>query len=215
MNRAFIFDMDGVLVNSEHAWTTLEEPMLRRVLGAEIAEKFGNTIGIGLIGVIKRAAQYDPNFDKDALIQGYEDTAVDVYAQSPITSGVEALAQKLLSLGFKLGLVTQSPQTWIDQVVPRLPFKESLEAIISLNDRKDLREKPAPDGYQEALRLLGASAERSIVLEDSNFGIMAAKAAGAFTIGYRGNLVDGYEQTGADEYADTMEEVGRIVATRP
>jgi len=48
-------------------------------------------------------------------------------------------------------------------------------------------------------------------LEDSNPGIASAKAAGAFTIGLRQNLIDGYQQVGADAYANTIDEVIALV----
>ena len=51
-----------------------------------------------------------------------------------------------------------------------------------------------------------------VVLENSNIGIESARASGAYIIGYRGDLVEGYEQTGADAYADTMNDVIKLVA---
>jgi HAD superfamily hydrolase (TIGR01509 family) len=113
-----------------------------------------------------------------------------------------------------MGIVTNSPQTWINRVFPRLPFKEKIDVTISLKERTDLKHKPAPDGYLEALKLLNSAPKLSIVLEDSNPGIAAGKASDCYTIGYRGNLIEGYKQEGADAYADTMEEVAKIVATR-
>ncbi len=80
-----------------------------------------------------------------------------------------------------------------------------------MQDRPDLKRKPAPDGFVEAFRMLGATPADSFVLEDSNPGIESGKAAGAYVIGYRGNLVNGYEQTGADAYADTMDDVIKLV----
>jgi beta-phosphoglucomutase-like phosphatase (HAD superfamily) len=49
------------------------------------------------------------------------------------------------------------------------------------------------------------------VLEDSNSGIKSAIALGAYTTGLKQNLVDGYQQEGADDYADNMVEVGKLV----
>jgi len=53
--------------------------------------------------------------------------------------------------------------------------------------------------------------QKTIILEDSNPGIASAKAAGAFTIGLRQNLIDGYQQVGADAYANTIDEVIALV----
>ena len=64
------------------------------------------------------------------------------------------------------------------------------------------------------LRELGAEAQRSFVLEDSNPGIEAGKGSRCYVIGFRGNLHEGYLQAGADVYADTMDEVTAIVRER-
>lgn len=118
---------------------------------------------------------------------------------------------KLKELNFRLGLVSSSPRKWIDYLLPRLSFSDKLEQIISLNERPDLKPKPEPDGYLEALDNLEADPQLSLILEDSNSGIQSAKASGAYVIAFRGNLVDGYSQKGADTYADTMDDVIKLV----
>ena len=214
MSKAFIFDMDGVLVDSEHGWLPFETPMLERVLGKEMTAKVGDTTGLGLEKLYEKARALGSTITKEEIVTGYNSVVNDVYAHAPLTQGSNALAEKLIAMGFKLGLVTQSPQNWIDHVLPRLAFKDSLEAIISLEDRPELGFKPAPGGYIEALRVLNADPKASFVLEDSNLGIAAGKASGAFTIGFRGNLVESYQQTGADAYSDTMEDVTKMVETK-
>jgi beta-phosphoglucomutase-like phosphatase (HAD superfamily) len=94
--------------------------------------------------------------------------------------------------------------SWIDQVVSRLPWKTQLTNIVSLNEHRELRAKPAPDGYTYLVRMLHATPESSVALEDSSPGIASATAAGLFTIGYREHLPHGYRQTGADAVADHM-----------
>ncbi|HSW88764.1 MAG TPA: HAD family hydrolase, partial [Candidatus Saccharimonadales bacterium] len=84
----------------------------------------------------------------------------------------------------------------------------------SLDKRSDLPHKPAPDGYLEAIRMLGSTPQSTIILEDSNAGIASAKAAGAFVIGLRENLVEGQSQNGADIYADNINEVISIIKNK-
>lgn len=214
MNKAFLFDMDGVLVDSERFWGPIEIPFLRKTFGKEVAEKIGQPVGMGLEAVYAEAIRLGAKFDRDEYLRGYEEVAMKVYDVAPITRGVANVAEKACELGYRLGVVTQSPQTWLDRVIPQLPFRDKLEVTVSLRERSDLRLKPAPDGFHEALRQLDADAKSSVVLEDSNTGIAGAKASGAYVIGYRGNLVEGYKQEGADAYADTMSEVVRIIIQR-
>lgn len=210
--------MDGVLVNSERAWDGEEGLLLENVFGKSIADKIGTTVGMGISTFYETARKLGATISYEEYLKRYDEAVAKVYGRSAMTEGLDALAGNLLSSGFKLGLVTASPMSWIERITPRLSFREELGSVISLHERKDLRPKPAPDGYIEALQILKADPLSSFVLEDSNAGIAAGKASGAYTIGFRGNLVEGYEQSGADAYADTMEDVARIVeerATRP
>ena len=211
MNKAFIFDMDGVLIDSEPTWQELERQYLPKLFGKEVAEKLGNLVGIGLKGLMDRAESLGAIFEREYVVEKYGEIAREVYRQSPITDGVDTLVAKLKSAHFGIGIVTQSPQNWIGQVIPRLPFRDKLDLVISLYEHPELRQKPEPDGFLEAIKQLGSSPDASIVLEDSNTGIQAGKTAKCFVIGYQGNLVDGYKQANADAYANTMDEVGKIV----
>ena len=214
MNRAFIFDMDGVIVNSEPSWEIVEREFFPKMFGAAVASRMPNFVGAGLRRVLEEARSLGAVFDEAEVVQTYEEIARRVYARSPITHGVEDLTKHLDALGFKLGLVSQSPVSWMDQVVPRLVFRKLLGAVISLQDRPDLKRKPAPDGFLEAFRILNCDPKLSVILEDSDPGIAAGKASGAYTIGFSGNLIEGYKQTGADAYANTMGEVASLVATK-
>ena len=96
-------------------------------------------------------------------------------------------------------------------VLPRLTYKDKFSYVLSTNQRDDLKAKPAPDGYLDAIKNLDSDPEHSIILEDSNRGIQSAKASGAFVIGFKENLVPEYKQEGADACAENMSEVVKIV----
>ena len=203
--------MDGVLINSEPVWEELERAQLPKFFGADIFARMGSFVGIGVIDVIERAKSLGAVFEPAEYLKIADAMAREVYARAPITKDVDVLVQKLHDAGFRLGLVTQSPQQWLDQVLPRLSFKGTLEVVISLSGHPELKRKPHPDGYISALTTLSADPKHSAILEDSNPGIAAAKGSSAYTIGFKGNLPHGYEQTGADAYADTMDDVIKLV----
>lgn len=199
--------MDGVLVDSEAAWQRYQLPYFERVFGRDIAAHIGTAPGIGIDGVYEKAVAMGVHIDLDSFRNGFEEVAMQVYDVSPLTPGLDELARTLLQLRYRFGLVTNSPSTWIARVLPRLSFQKEFAAVVPLKDRQELKRKPAPDGFLEAMRLLQADSQHSIVLEDSNPGIAAGKASGAYVIGFRGNLLNGYRQEGADTYADTMAQV--------
>jgi len=211
MNKAFIFDMDGVLVDSERAWEPVDAAIWEKIVGSEVRKRMGSLLGMSLRSSYEKAIQCGSLVDYEKLLEEYAAVRVSVYAKSTVTKGVDTLAGKLVASGFRLGLVSSSHIDSINQVLPRLQFANKLEVVISLNDTPSLRPKPSPDGYVEALKRLDADPKTSFILEDSNLGIQAAKASGAYVIGLREHLLDGYEQTGADAYADTMDDVAKLV----
>jgi len=73
-------------------------------------------------------------------------------------------------------LTSTSRGKWIKLALKKLNFKKNdFDYILSLNDRKDLRPKPYPDGYIETMKVLDTTPKSTIVLEDSNSGIKSAK----------------------------------------
>lgn len=211
MNRAFIFDMDGVIVDTENAWELYGDSFLLKLFGKEIRGKVGDAIGLTINEEYSRAIKCGFSMDKRKFNELYDEKAKYVFSKATITHGINLLTKQLMRMRFKIGLVSSSKKTWINYLLPRLSFSEDIKYIVSINDRTDLKPKPSPEAYLEAIRELGADPKMTIILEDSNRGIAAAKASGAFTIAFAQNLVKGYRQINADAKANNMEEVIEIV----
>lgn len=211
MNKAFLFDLDGVLINDEAIWENEKQQMYARLFGEEIHKQLGSTLGINMDGIYERAAAAGTKVSQEDFIREFYALASDIYSTAPIPSGVEELAKALSLLDYHIGIVSASPLAWITTVTKRLGFENDIEVIISLHERSDLKHKPDPDGYLKAIEVLQSSPTKTIILEDSNSGIKSAKASGAYTIGLKQNLVNGYIQKGADDYAETMEGVIEFV----
>lgn len=214
MRGAFIFDLDGVIIDNEKMWEDKKAGLYRDFFGEEIAAKMGVTSGISMEGIYDRAVAAGAKVDKQKLIDEFFRLGTTIYQTAPISDGLEELVAQLRTLGYSVSIVSSSPMAWITAVTKRLPFENDLELILSCHDRDDLRHKPAPDGYIEAVKALKTTPEQTIALEDSNAGIASAKAAGVYTIGLRQNLVPGYVQQGADEYVDSMSQVTDVVRSR-
>jgi len=214
MNKAFIFDMDGVIVNSEQIWKLFENDFLDRILGKEIAKNIGDTVGTNVEFIYEKACALGLQMSKRVFREFYDTTAYKVYARATITPDLDKLVAFLLDHHFKLGLVSASPQNWIDQVLPRLSFTKDIECILSLDARPDLSPKPSPDGYLETMKCLGSDPAHTIILEDSNAGIESGLNSKAYTIAFTYNLIEGYTQIKADAVADTIDEVIKIVHKR-
>lgn len=212
MSKSFIFDMDGVLINSEAMWIKYENDFLDKLFGKEIAAKIGDTVGIGSKEVYEKAKLF--GFDKplDAVLKTWDETAFRMYDRARITPNINKLGEYLAEKDFKIGIVSSSRLSWINKVLPRLSFRDNITNIISLAEREDLNPKPSPDGYLEMMKLLDSTSSDTIILEDSNSGIKAAKDSKAFVISFSQNLIPGYKQIDiANEKANNTEEVIQIV----
>lgn len=213
-DKAFIFDLDGVIINDEPMWQIAKKEIFIRLFGEEIYKKLGNTVGLNRTIIHEKAVAMGSTATIEELFSAFEEKAHGIYQNAPLTPGLKRLSDILVHLRYRIGVVSASPKNWVDTVLERITFKESVEVVVSLSERKDLAHKPSPDGYHEAMRLLQVASFDTVVLEDSNAGIESAKKAGAYVIGLTQNLVDGYRQTGADAYAQNLDEVIHLLAEK-
>lgn len=184
---------------------------LTNLYGEDILQKMGERIGMTIDKEYELASSYGFSMDKEEFYRRYDQEAMYIYAQSTITESIDRLLQTLKAKNYAVGLVSASRKVWIEQVLPRISSSDVFDYVLSLNERKDLQPKPHPDGYHEAMKALNASPQTTIVLEDSNSGIKAAKAAGAYTIAFTQHLVPGYVQIPADKKAKDVTEVLEII----
>ncbi|MEN8252866.1 MAG: HAD family phosphatase [Patescibacteria group bacterium] len=210
MNKAFIFDFDGVIINNEPAWEQAKEELYQRLFGKEVYLCLGSTLGINMDDIYKRAQKCGTRVSKKTFLKEFQSYAPKIYQSAPLAEGVDAIGQTLTDLGYKIAIVSASPMEWISIALKRTKLKKYLTYALSLYDRIDLPHKPAPDGYLEAIKILKASPKATCVLEDSNPGIESAKAAGVFAIGFQQNSI-GHELKNADAYAKNLDEVVQIL----
>lgn len=178
MIEAVIFDLDGLLVDSEPCWNEA-----RRQMAAERGVFDWNADDHrACMGVSTREwAEY--MIRRLRLDLSWEETAAAIvgkmqatYARSiPYLPGaVEAVA--LAAVHYPVGLASGSERTLIDIVVADAALRGKFQAVVCTDNMP--RGKPAPDVYLEAARLLDVPPERCACVEDSGNGILAGAAAG-------------------------------------
>lgn len=203
--------MDGVLVASIEYWHKYIQSEWPELVGHEVAAVCRVPVGQTPVSVYAEAVKHGSQVSKETFMQKFNEIASKVYLEAPFTSGVEDLGEYLLSKQFTLGLISSSPKAWMNTVLHRLSFGDKISAVVSINDSPDLLPKPHPSSYMEIMGMMGVISDNTIILEDSNSGIQAAKSAGVFTIGLTTNLLPEYTQHGADTYANSVEEIIQIV----
>ena len=214
MNKAFIFDMDGVIIDTERVWPIYEKEFMNTLVGEEIARKLSSTMGLSIELIYEKSKKLGHEGSLEEFIDFYDKYAKIVYKKAELTPGVTDLIKELKIQNFSIGLVSSSPMGWIEMMLERITFASAFSNILSLHKHSELRAKPHPDGYLHMMKLVGASPQQSIILEDSNYGIQSGKKSGAYVIGFKRNLHKNYVQKNADEYADTMKDVIQSVKER-
>ena len=177
MIEAVVFDLDGLIVDSEHVWDEVRQRLAEERGGRWHDQASRDMMGMSSIewsrymhDVIGLA---EPPEEINAEVVR---RLVAVYREElPLLDGaveaVEALAAR-----WPLGLASSSNRELIDLVLRVSGLERWFAATVSSEEVP--RGKPAPDVYLEAARRLGVSAERCAAVEDSENGIRSAKAAG-------------------------------------
>lgn len=192
-NKAFIFDLDGVIIDSETWWDKIEGALPGHSLGQSINSSF------------KAAATLNPSLTWKTYFNQLNRYAQKIYTQAPLTKNIDQLISWLINHRYQLGLVSGSTTRWIKLVMARL--KSPIPTIISLHDQPELKPKPTPDGYLAAMKKLKVEPSNTIILEDSQMGIDSAKAAGAFVICFSQLHPKNYHPHGADLYVKNLPEL--------
>ena len=177
MIEAVIFDMDGLLVDSEPVWD-----QARRALAAEVGQTWDQADHKAIMGVSTQewVAYMIRRLKLTLPPQAVEDRIVTSMAEMyragiPYFPGaVEAV--HLAASHFPTALASGSHRRLVDQVTADPALQGKFRAILSTDEIG--RGKPAPDVYLAAAQRLGVNPERCVCLEDSGNGILAGARAG-------------------------------------
>ena len=211
--RAVIFDMDGVLVDSEPAFFEAVNEVLaptsrqidweqyQRLLGTIEDHGSVSTTWSGVLEMLGLdAADVQPYVDRfgDAL------PAV-LRRPRPLLPGVDALIAELKRRQVPIGLATSSRQAWVEALLGGVGLRLATFDAVVWRQMVE-KSKPAPDLYLKASELLGIEPEACIAVEDTPRGIASAKAAGMYAVQARAASTALPPIDGADLVLGTLEE---------
>ena len=203
--EAVVFDMDGVLVDSEPIWRAVEREVLAGV-GIEVTDDdLFETMGVRVADVVERWHRRHP-WDEPSR----EDVArsiVDRVAEAIEREG--AFHQEAIraidyvdGLGLRLGLASSSPMRLIRSVLSIGGLADRFEVVLSAEDEE--LGKPDPAVYLSTARELIVPPERCLAVEDSINGVRSAKEAGMVCVAVPvSGVTDGFE--GADLVLDSID----------
>lgn len=172
-----IFDLDGLLIDSEPLWKVAEENALQKYGKKWQLEIARQHIGVRMdeaAAVMVKGYQIDVSPETLAALV-IENMLLLIASEPPVMPGAAEVIQQFYAAGRTLAIASSSSEPYIRSIVNQLGWSEYIAAIASgYNVPKG---KPAPDVYLEALRMLNTAPENCLAFEDSVNGTKAAKAA--------------------------------------
>ncbi len=183
--QAFIFDMDGVIIDSEPIHCDVMREVLSKdhinITNDELNKYTGMTSSdVFSQLIIKYHLPYTPEEMTDEHMTMFK-TYISSHHVEPI-AGIRTLIEKLHKAHIPIAIASSSPLHVIRFVADSFNITDYFEFLLSGEDIA--HSKPAPDIYLMAAAKLGLSTTECVVLEDSKNGTIAAKAAGAYCIGF-------------------------------
>ncbi len=185
MRTAVLFDMDGVLLETEILKAQAHSETVCSFGGSVRPEFYASVMGQShkavLSAFLNEAGISVTENDYSRVCKGiYTDK---LRSDLAMRSGAKELLVALKQRAFELALVTSGLRWMVDFIVGSLGLGNFFRTIVSADDVT--REKPAPDAYLRALELLQIAATAAVVVEDSEVGVMSGVTAGCKVIALR------------------------------
>lgn len=213
--RAVIFDMDGVIVDSEYAYAQEERAFLD-AFGIEVSdEEIAQTVGCSRETFNQTVAQWWERggygtFTPDEAIARFNEWGKSyVYDYRALMNpGVPETLDALRARGLRLALASSSPMDNIREVLHACGIEDEFEVIVSGEQFHE--SKPNPEIYLHTCEVLGLDPGACCCVEDSPYGIEAGKRAGLTVFAKRESRFP-FSQDKADVIIDTVPGILEVI----
>ena len=186
MIQTVIFDMDGVIVDTEPVHHYAYDLHFKQLNIPITPEMYASFTGNSTKNIFERLkAEFNLEEDVQTLVETKRNLfndAFDSKADLYLLDGVEDLIKELHANGMQLVLASSSATVTINRIFNRFGLHHYFTHIVSGEDFP--KSKPHPAIFQHAAFLANTPVEQCIVIEDSTNGVAAAKAAGIYCVGY-------------------------------
>lgn len=184
MVLAAVFDNDGLLLDTEEAWTRAEVRLFTAHGSVFTIDHKRDLIGSShAIAAAKLEAMLERPGEGDSLIDELQALVLEEAASEPVPPrpGAIELLDALDAAGVPIGLASNSERRFVDLVLGSAGVADRFRVVVA-GDEVD-HPKPAPDLYLAACAGLGVDPADAVALEDSPTGVAAARAAGMRVVG--------------------------------
>lgn len=207
--KAIIFDMDGVLVNSEPYHVEIEKRMFRK-MGLDISDEehagyMGAATDVMWRQIIEKR---NLSLDINEVTEQTNKSGIPFFSSldkiEPMP-GLIGFLEQINSKNIPMAVASSSDPDTIKLIMEKSGLNDYFVHTVSSGNVG--KSKPAPDVFLYSAKLLGVEPADCIVVEDSKNGIKAAKTAGMFCIAYSGAASENQDQSEADVIFDDFEKL--------
>lgn len=208
--KILIFDMDGVVLDSEPLHQRAREMMYEKY-GVKPLDCFPDPVGkssrlfwetvADICGMAWDSKQMED--EQFSLVAEQVETGL-----VPVTEGLLEVLGQAEEEGIKTGLATSSDRAMVERVLRALGIIQHFDIIVTGDEVAN--KKPFPDVYERVLEIAGISPDRAAAVEDSSAGVEAAKSAGIYCYGYRNETSGEQNLEKADRVVGHLRDVGEF-----
>lgn len=204
--RAFLFDFDGLILDTEQAEFASWNDVYREHGASLKFEDWVVCVGTsGAFDAVKHLESLTGRpLERDRVVARHREHNLPRLLALRVLPGVEDLLDEAKALGVRTAIASSSPLDWVDGHLRRLALLDRFDVIAVRNER--LPAKPRPDIYLSALERLGVASADAVAFEDSMNGILAAKAAGLFCVAVPNSVTEGMDLSKADARIRSLKE---------
>ena len=198
---ALIFDMDGVLIDSEKLWAVEEINFTQKLIPnfpAQMQKKLCGLSQQGAYLFLKK--NFGLNLTEKEFWKQRNNFAIEkIYKKTNLMPGVLEFIKKQK---LPMAVASSSPHEWISIVMKRFDLKKYFQEIISADDVAGVG-KPAPDIFLFTAKKLNIEPQKCLVFEDSEHGVEAAKKAQMQVFGFKNGFNDNQNLEKSDQIFDS------------
>jgi HAD superfamily hydrolase (TIGR01509 family) len=205
--KAVIFDMDGVIVDSEPIESLAWERVLAEYGVKPIFNSWGliHSPGAPTIDYViekHKLINHDIDTIKIKKRMFFEEIVLAGVSSLP---GVATLIKKFKKAKIKIGLASSRNESQVKITIRELGFAGKFEQVIGFSE--DVKRKPAPDIYLKVAKLLNVEPSTCVAIEDTENGIKSAKAAGMKVIAAPNRWTEHQDFAKADKIVNNLSEI--------
>jgi len=205
--QAIVFDMDGLMVDTEKLYFEVESALARKygkTFTREVMRAMMGTKGVDSFRIFQEQLGIDE--DPEVLLEfreeGYNRLLHEKLEPMP---GLFLLLELAEQYRYRKAIATSSPVSQMNFIIDQLGVRKFFELLVSGDEVE--QGKPHPEIYQKVSGRLGLRSDQCLVLEDTENGVRSAKGAGMYCIAVPNEFTKDHDFALADRVISSLEEV--------